>query len=263
MDNSARDRGASGQGSIMFRQDLAYPRVPNQITYYPPEPSEELKRQVFRDKAGGIAVYIIGFAIALIGFITALSYSNDVEIYALLIPLLLIFGLVFAILYLVLDSVALAKLSRALPGVLLIALILLYILSILNTVSDLGSLIDGGDQNAIDNAIEDLFDVILNPAFFLLLAGLLICRAGGTMLWASTKVVYQYIPGTIVIETPAYGAPEEHTEQQPEVAQEDESDDESVEEGERFCKSCDGTLTYIPAYDRWYCYDCKEYAPRD
>ncbi|KYK27265.1 MAG: hypothetical protein AYK23_02465 [Candidatus Proteinoplasmatales archaeon SG8-5] len=258
MRDDGRDRGASGHGSIMFRQDLAYPREPNLITYYPPEPSEELKKQVMKDKAGGITLYIIGFAVALIAFIMALNFSRDIEIYAMLIPFLLVLGLVFAILYLMLDNVTLATLSRTLPIILLIALILLYIVSILSTVSDLGNIIDGGDQNAIDNALEDIFETILNPAFFMLSAGLLICRAGGTMLWTSTKVVHQYIPGTIILEVPGLASPE----QPPEANMHDDADDDEDIEI-RLCGNCDEPLTYIKQYDRWYCYECKEYAPRD
>lgn len=26
------------------------------------------------------------------------------------------------------------------------------------------------------------------------------------------------------------------------------------------CQTCRGTLTYIPQYQRWYCYNCKKYA---
>jgi sporulation protein YlmC with PRC-barrel domain len=26
------------------------------------------------------------------------------------------------------------------------------------------------------------------------------------------------------------------------------------------CRSCGGTLTYIPQYQRWYCYKCQKYA---
>jgi len=29
---------------------------------------------------------------------------------------------------------------------------------------------------------------------------------------------------------------------------------------EHTCQVCDGPLTYIPQYQRWYCYKCKKYA---
>jgi hypothetical protein len=263
MDESARNRGASGHGSIMFRQDLTYPRVPNQITYYPPEPSEELKKQVLKDKAGGIALYIIGFALGLIGLIAALNYSSDIEVYAWLIPLLLIFGLIFAVLFLVLDNVVLAKLSRSLPVILLIALILLYAMSIMTDIFDVISYAETAPdaQSVTDYMVNNLIPALVNPTFFLLSAALLICRAGGTMLWTSTKVVHQYIPGTIIIEVPGYTQPgESHGDRDEEESEEEEDSD--VEE-ERFCENCDGQLTYIAQYDRWYCYECREYAPKD
>ena len=246
-----RDRGASGHGSIMFRQDLAYPRVPEQITFYPPEPSEELQKQVARDKAGGIGLYIIGFFTALLGFMAALNYSSSMEIYSTLIPFLLILGLVFAILYLILNNVTLAKLSRILPLILLIALMILYVVSIVNSVVSLGDIMDSEDEDAMSDAFDSIFETILNPAFFFLLAGLIIARAGGTMLWASTRVVHEYIPGMIILEVPGYQPPQEYPE-------------EGVEEGteESSCTTCGGPLTFIEEYDRWYCYKCEAYAPR-
>jgi sporulation protein YlmC with PRC-barrel domain len=30
--------------------------------------------------------------------------------------------------------------------------------------------------------------------------------------------------------------------------------------GQPTCKTCGGALTYIPQYQRWYCYSCKKYA---
>jgi ribosomal protein S27AE len=38
----------------------------------------------------------------------------------------------------------------------------------------------------------------------------------------------------------------------------------SDEEAEKAtCPDCDGELTYIEQYDRWYCYNCEKYAPRE
>lgn len=254
----------------MFKQDLAYPRVPNQITYYPPEPSDQLKKQVFRDKAGGIVLYVIGFATALMAFIAALNFSRDLEIYAMLIPFLLVLGLIFAIMFLILNNVTLAKLSRTLPIILLIALVMLYITSIISTVSNLGNIIDTGDINEVDTALDTIFDTILNPAFFLLSAGLMICRAGGTMLWTSTRVVHEYIPGTIILEVPGLTPPpgqyaeKDYDDDGEYVDEEAEEDDQEADlMGEQICTKCEGQLTYIKQYGRWYCYECKEYAPKE
>jgi len=35
------------------------------------------------------------------------------------------------------------------------------------------------------------------------------------------------------------------------------------EESTPLCPKCGRPLTYIKEYDRWYCYNCKEYAPKD
>ena len=263
MGRIVKDRGASGHGSIVFRQDLSYPREPEQITYYPPEPSEELRKQVAKDKAGGIGLYFIGFAIGIIAFMVALGYSTQMEIYATLIPFLLILGLVFALLYLILNNVTLAKLSRAMPLILLVALLLLYIFSILSGVLDLANL-QAPDDNAsqaehdafqdnMSDRMEYLISSILNPAFFLLLAGLIIARAGGTMLWTSTKVVHDYIPATIILEVPGLTP----------AGDEYEEPEKSEEEELPACATCGEPLTYLEQYERWYCYGCNEYAPKE
>jgi len=247
MTSNPSERGASGHGSIVFRQNLEYPREPEKITYYPPEPSEELKKQVARDKAGGIGLYFIGFAIALIAFGVALGYSNQMELYATLIPFLLIFGLVFAILFLIMKNVTLAKLSRTMPLILLVALLLLYIFSILTSVMDLTGM---ENENDISNGFENLISSIINPAFFLLTAGLIIARAGGTMLWTSTRIVHEYIPATIILEIPGHSPPLEPGEQ------------DIIDEAP-FCEDCNKPMSYIAQYERWYCYDCKEYLSRE
>ncbi len=234
MTSEKLDRGASGYGSIVFRQRLDQPTGANQITYYPPEPSPALKKQVSRDKIGGITVYIIGFVVAFIGFIIAFNDNSVIQIYELLIPLLLIIGLIAAIMYLVMNNVALAKLSRTLPLILIICMVMLYIYSILNSITGLADIDDIDDMG---NAIDNVFSSILSPAFFLILTGLIVARAGGTMLWTSTKVLHEYIPGMIIMEVPAgAGLPED-----------------------RYCDTCKGRQTYIEEYDRWYCYTCKDY----
>lgn len=268
-----KDRGASGhEDSILFRQNLDYPKEPGQISYYPPEPSEELQKQVRMDKAGGITLYIIGFAAAIIGLLGAMEFSQTIVIYATLIPFLLVLGLVFAILYLVMDNVVLAQLARALPAILIVCLVLLYILSILMAVMDLGNLLEGGNQNTISTAFDDIFGALLNPAFFFMAAGLMICRAGGTMLWTSTKIVHQYIPGMIVIESQPAAAmqePPQYSEEPPVTAppsQEDAAPEELVEDKpdpEHPCESCSQPMTYIPPYERYYCYDCGTYGEKD
>ncbi len=264
-----KDRGASGHDSILFRQDLDYPRVPGAISYYPPAPSEELQKQVRKDKAGGLSLYIIGFATAIIGLLGAMEFSQTITIYATLIPFLLVLGLVFAILYLVLDNVVLAKLSRMLPAILMLCLVLLYILSIFMAVMDLTNIVEGGNQNNISDGFENIFNVLLNPAFFFMSAGLMICRAGGTMLWTSTKVVHQYIPGMIIIETP--NAKDQYTESPSLISQESDNmdtseSDEYVEDKpdlNHLCQTCSQPMTHIERYGRYYCYDCETYGEKD
>ena len=267
MTGDVKDRGASGHDdNILFRQNFDYPKVPGQIAYYPPEPSEELQKQVKKDKAGGLALYIIGFAIAIIGLLGAMDFSDAITIYATLIPLLLILGLVFAILYLVMDNVALAQIARTLPAILMGCLVLLYILSIFMAIMDLGSLMDGANQNNISSAFDNIFSTLLNPSFFFMSAGLMICRAGGTMLWTSTKVVHQYIPGMIVIESPNPPLPLTVEPPQTDMPQEEEEPEEFVEDNpdpEHPCESCSEPMTYIPKYERHYCYDCGTYGAKD
>jgi len=258
-----KDRGASGHGSIMFRQDLDYPRVPGQISYYPPEPSEELQKQVRMDKAGGLVLYIIGFATAIIGLLGAMEFSQAVMIYATLIPFILVLGLVFAILYLIMDNVVLAQLSRTLPAILMLCLVLLYILSIFMAVMDLGNLMDGGNQNSISGAFENIFTSLLNPAFFFMSAGLLICRAGGTMLWTSTKVVHEYIPGMIIIESPKTDTA--YTEE-PFQTSDSSLPEEFIDDApdpDHLCQSCSQPMTFIEQYGRHYCYDCGTYGDKN
>lgn len=33
-----------------------------------------------------------------------------------------------------------------------------------------------------------------------------------------------------------------------------------VQQNQSICPNCHGQLTYIPQYQRWYCYKCKKYA---
>lgn len=246
-----KDRGASGQGSIVFRQNMDYPRVPGQITYYPPEPSDELRNQVRKDKAGGLIVYIIGFAIVLMGYLGAI---NVFEIYAVLIPVLLLLGLVFAMLYLFMDNITLAKLSRTMPLVLMVCLVMLYIMVILSSI--MASIPSEGSEIPSENDITDNFEPMLNPGIFFMFTGLMICRAGGTMLWTSTKILHEYIPGMIIIETP----------QQHVVASintEPASQFVAPTTNIKLCSKCNKPLDYIEEYGRYYCYDCQEYAVKE
>jgi len=71
------------------------------------------------------------------------------------------------------------------------------------------------------------------------------------MLWASTRVVHEYIPGMIILEVPGYQPPQEYPE---------EGMGEGTEEAS--CAICGGPLTFIEEYGRWYCYKCEAYAPR-
>ncbi|MBA3045042.1 MAG: hypothetical protein KKH41_05625 [Candidatus Thermoplasmatota archaeon] len=258
MPEVVRDKGPEGQGSIVFRQNLEYPRAPGHITYYPPEPSDDMKKQMKRDRGGGLAVYIIGFVIVLLGFIIAMEFSDAIEVYSLLIPVVLILGLVSAIMFLYTNNVALAKLSRAMPMILMICLLLMYIFSIITTVMELTQLGENATEAAVSDAFDDLLNSIINPAFFLMSAGLMTCRAGGTMLWTSTKLMNQFIPGMIIIENPAMAAPQATVQPavQPPVAK-------SEKEDAMLCEHCEKPLEYIEEYQRHYCYSCKEYAPKD
>jgi len=245
-----KNRGPAGQGGIVFRQNLEYPREPGRITYYPPEPSDEIRMQVRKEKAGGIIVYIIGFAILIIGYIGAMNFSDSIEVYATLIPTLMLLGVVFAVMFLYFNNVTLANLSRAMPLILMICLVLMYIMSIIDAITDLGNLGDEPSEAEIEDVMENLFSMVLNPAFFLMSAGLLITRAGGTMLWISTKIGSDYIPGMIIIETPSQS-------QQPAPAQ------QATNFTPRLCANCGKPLEYIPEYQRHYCYGCGEYAPKE
>jgi sporulation protein YlmC with PRC-barrel domain len=35
---------------------------------------------------------------------------------------------------------------------------------------------------------------------------------------------------------------------------------EQAQQTQQTCPTCKGPLTYIPQYQRWYCYTCKKYA---
>ncbi|MFQ5837674.1 MAG: hypothetical protein ACE5HJ_02690 [Thermoplasmata archaeon] len=61
-------------------------------------------------------------------------------------------------------------------------------------------------------------------------------------------------------EPPEQLAEETH-QGQVEVVQEVEAPQEAGREGESACPTCGGELTYIPQYDRWYCYSCRAYPP--
>jgi uncharacterized membrane protein len=251
-----KDRGASGQGSIIFRQNMDYPKVPGQITYYPPEPSDELRNQVKKDKAGGLILYIVGFALVIIGYIGTKNFSTNIEGYAVLIPVLLLLGLVFAILFLFMDNVTLAKLSRAMPVILMFCLVLLYITSIVSSINDLSQLGENSSENEFTDAFNNLSTSLLNPAFFLMSAGLMICHAGGTMLWTSTKIRHEFIPGMIIIETPQqHIVASKNMEPIPQFV--------APVTNIKLCSKCSKPLDYIEEYGRYYCYDCQEYSPKE
>lgn len=245
-----RDRGSNGHGAIKFRQNLEYPRVPGEITYYPPEPSDELKAQVTKERAGGLIAYIIGFAIVLMGYIGANHFSDSLEVYSTLAPILIILGLVFACLFLYLNSTVWAKLARAMPLILMICMVLLYIASIITALTGMTDI----DENNIEDMLDDLILSLLNPAFFLITAGLMICHAGGTMLLMSTKIYNEFIPGMIIIESPGIvQAPAPVQPSQPPLSM--QTPEAPV------CQHCGKPMEYIGEYNRHYCYDCKEYAP--
>ncbi len=264
-----RDRGASGHDSILFRQDLDYPRVPGAISYYPPEPSKELQKQVRKDKVAGFLFYSIGFILTFIGMIIALEDSSDLQIYEYLIPLILIVGMISAIAFLIINNVALASLSRSLPLILMIILTIFYITTIIRAVMNIIEYSDTGDITSILSAVDRFINTLLNPAFFFMSVGLMICRAGGTMLWTSTKVVHQYIPGMIIIETPDARAPSQTatvasvgTEESPEEMPEEEYVDAKPDTSKP-CQNCSQPMTFIEQYGRYYCYDCGTYGEKD
>ena len=259
MANVVRDRGVNGHGAIKFRQNLNYPRTPGEITYYPPEPSDEMRMQVQKERAGGLITYILGFAIVLIGYLGESYFSDRIELYATLIPFLLVLGLVFAILFLWLNSNVYAKLSRTMPMILLVCLILLYISSILFSIVDIGNTIN---ENNYDNLINDFILSMLNPAFFLMTAGLMICGAGGNMLLNSLKVYNEFIPGMIIIETPGAQVPIVQNQVVNAAAPVTPVQPAPVN-NVKACQHCNKPLEYIEEYGRYYCYDCQEYAPAD
>jgi ribosomal protein S27AE len=62
-------------------------------------------------------------------------------------------------------------------------------------------------------------------------------------------------PEPVAVEEPA---PEK--EEIPEAVEEEKA--APAEEVER-CLTCDNALTYVAKYDRWYCYKCRKYAPKE
>ena len=257
---------ASGEESIIFKQKMDYPSKPGQITYYPPEATPELKKQVNRDKAGGIIFYFLGVMLAFAGLGMALASSRDMDIYATLIPLCLIIGLIAAFFYLYTNNVALAKLSRTLPLILMVALVLLYIVGIIRGIMTLGEI---QNENDIPNAIENLLARLVAPAFFFISAGLLCARAGGTQLWTSSRVKHEYVPGTIILEAPAgyampasapvavqQAAPVAARAAQPVVSTPVQEAAPRVSEP---CTKCRKPAAYIEEHDSYFCYSCNEY----
>lgn len=39
--------------------------------------------------------------------------------------------------------------------------------------------------------------------------------------------------------------------------------EKTSQEEKNACPYCEGELTYVPKYDRWYCYKCRKYAPKE
>ena len=105
-----------------------------------------------------------------------------------------------------------------------------------------------GFMNDIQNAIDDLFNRMLAPAFFLISAGLVTARAGGSQLWTSTRVAHQYMPATIILENPSMGTP-------PVMAS------PAAPQGNP-CPSCGRPMEFVQEYDRYYCYSCQDYEPK-
>ncbi len=243
MGASKKNMEPGGRNSILFKQRLDYPSKPGQITYYPPEASYDLKNQVKKDKTTGIIFYVIGFIVSMMGLAAALESIDDLQLYSILIPVCLIIGLIAAFFYLYSDNVALAKLSRTLPIILMVALLLLYIGGLVSGALDIASDLDEEDAGVIYEMIEEYIYVrLLAPSFFFITAGLVIARSGGTQLWAATRIVHQYMPATIILETPGKSTVPTRAVTNP-------------------CRSCGQSLSYIEEYDRFYCYSCEDYAP--
>jgi hypothetical protein len=120
------------------------------------------------------------------------------------------------------------------------------------SIMEIGRTAQNMDQNQLSNAIGDLMMTLLNPAFFLMSAGVMICRAGGTMMLTSRQIMNEFIPGMIILETTR--RQESETTIQPSPSQSDDS---------IICGNCNKPMEYIEQYDRFYCYDCQEYAPKD
>ena len=284
---------ASGDDSIIFKQKMDYPSKPGQITYYPPEATPELKKQVKKDKTGGIIFYFLGVMLALAGLVMALDQSGDMEIYATLIPVCLLIGLIAAFFYLYTNNVALAKLSRTLPLILMVALVLLYIAGIITAImgfvaapyhigdppvlpdnptpeqtTEFRDQMDQYDQDVEDfkNDIMDGFgniiERLLAPAFFFISAGLVVARAGGTLLWTSSRVRHEYVPGTIILEAPAgYAMPASAPMAVQPVSQPVASApvQDTAPRVSEPCTKCGKSAAYIEEHDSYFCYSCNEY----
>jgi ssDNA-binding Zn-finger/Zn-ribbon topoisomerase 1 len=66
----------------------------------------------------------------------------------------------------------------------------------------------------------------------------------------------------VVVEEPEEEKREEEArEEKVEAAQEAEAQPKTVQSAQHPCPTCGQELTYIPQYDRWYCYSCRAYAP--
>lgn len=44
---------------------------------------------------------------------------------------------------------------------------------------------------------------------------------------------------------------------------EEKESEKASEEEKKTCPYCECELTYVPKYDRWYCYKCRKYAPKE
>jgi sporulation protein YlmC with PRC-barrel domain len=66
-------------------------------------------------------------------------------------------------------------------------------------------------------------------------------------------------PAAETVSTAAYTAASTVQQATP-VQQQPVQQQPAQQQSQPTCKTCGGPLTYIPQYQRWYCYSCKKYA---
>ena len=171
------------------------PGAPGQITYYPSKPTPEFKKKLRTDKAVGLTVVILGFAFVIAGFVMSFGIATLISAFILVIIIVAVISLILAIMFVMNDNVALAKGARAVPMVgyviLAITTILVILLLIAAIMVTMGSISDGsggGTPPDVDSILSDVNDAMVGAvtilaSTFVLWIGLLLMRAGATVLW--------------------------------------------------------------------------------